>query len=575
MPPVTIKVYKERQKSYPVIIKEFGLKESKKERDRSNDIKYQPQERPQFVPTKAPETKKSEDKKKEYPFKFQVQETPKYVPKPIQKKEKVQKREKTREFKFEVSESPQYASNFDYTNIPSKKSSQESNVYRPNFSEYSQIFNFKQFPTTEVINRTHSRTPISTNTSEPKQKSKKIISKQESNNPLTALNLFPILGFAKTVQVQNDVKNKAKNKVKQEVAKSEMLQDILGVLRENGEFRPIEDIVNMGIHGVKRKFGIGVKENKSKRNTNLIKAMNAPTEQPDTTVLNVAQSKASYNINNDTIKFFGGYSLPTSINLNGVKLGARNRGDVAPIKSAEIIPMYKPIISYEQGVKEGKFIEKDRDGLINEFLGFDKDGNIKIGTFDKFGPGDTMTQVYYGWINSIPRDNNGNLMFERYSKSRDHRKSPIVDRRGETKDTTKLGDSYRGSLLLSTGNQRTNFNADLFGDVAGGAYILQADNEFRFVRGSVNNVIDEIEKMQKNHKGKPIKFYEVDNGSYSRGLRSFDNILTPEQQRAYDSQNWYAGHFFYITPESYPIKVVDNKASTLKDLREGLNSGEK
>lgn len=397
---------------------------------------------------------------------------------------------------------------------------------------------------------------------------------QKKENPLTALNLLPILGFSKTVQVWNDVKNKAKDKVKQEVAKSEMLQDILGVLRENGEFRSIKDMVNMGMNGVKRKFGIGIEENKSKRNTNLIKAFNAPTELPDTTVLNVAQSKASYNINNDTIKFFEGYSLPTSINLKGVKLGARNRGDVAPIKSSEIIPMYRPIISYEQGIKEGKFREKDSEGLINEFLGFDKNGNIKIGTLDKFGPGDTMTQVFYGWINSIPRDNNGNLMFERYSKSRDHRKSPVVDMRGETKDTTKLGNSYRGSLLLSTGNQRTNFNADLFGDVAGGAYILQVDNEFRFVRGSVNNVIDEIEKMQKNHKGKPIKFYEVDNGSYSRGLRSFNNVLTSEQQKAYDSQNWYAGHFFYITPESYPIKVLDNKKDKLKTLREGFNNRE-
>lgn len=382
------------------------------------------------------------------------------------------------------------------------------------------------------------------------------------------LQFLPLLGLAAFPRAQKYTKDK----IKQEVNKSEMLQDILGVLRENGEFRPVKDILNMGMHGIKRKFGVGIKDNKSERSTKMVEASAIPAEKPDTTVINLAQSKASYNINNDTIKFFDGYTLPVSINLNGVKLGSRNRGDRTPIKSAEIIPAYKPIIPYEQGIKDGTFKEKDTSGFFNEFLGYDKDGNIKIGTLDKFGPGDILTQVYYGWITNVPRDNNGNLLFERYSKSRDHRKAPLLDLRGETTDTTKLGKPYRGSLLLSTGNQRTNFNANLFGDVAGGAYILKADNEFRMARGSVNNVIDEIEKMLKNHKGKPIKFYEVDNGSYSRGFRAFDNELSSTQQQAYDSQNWDAGHFFTITPESYPIQVKSNKKTTLKNLREGLHN---
>lgn len=73
-------------------------------------------------------------------------------------------------------------------------------------------------------------------------------------------------------------------------------------------------------------------------------------------------------------------------------------------------------------------------------------------------------------------------------------------------------------------------------------------------RGSVNNVISEVESMLKKYK-KPIKFYEVDNGSYNRGLRTYDGVYTSNDLEIYDAQNVGSaggGHFFYFIPETYP-----------------------
>jgi len=80
--------------------------------------------------------------------------------------------------------------------------------------------------------------------------------------------------------------------------------------------------------------------------------------------------------------------IPESINLNQVKLGSRNRGSREPFNTqGGLIPTYKPILSYEKG----QWSDKDSEGNINHFLGYDKNGKIKIGPLKNFGPGDTMT----------------------------------------------------------------------------------------------------------------------------------------------------------------------------------------
>jgi len=73
-------------------------------------------------------------------------------------------------------------------------------------------------------------------------------------------------------------------------------------------------------------------------------------------------------------------------------------------------------------------------------------------------------------------------------------------------------------------------------------------------------VLDEIEKMKLNHKNKPdIKIYEVDNGSYNRGMMTRDNKYTSSDITTYITQNPDAGHFFYIKPDNYPIQKQGGK----------------
>ena len=89
-----------------------------------------------------------------------------------------------------------------------------------------------------------------------------------------------------------------------------------------------------------------------------------------------------------------------------------------------------------------------------------------------------------------------------------------------------------------------------YGNVSGGRVLLKADNETRIVSGSIDHVIQELELMQKNHKGKPVRYYQLDNGSYNRGLRTRNGKNISEQDlRDYDKQNTTAaggGHFMYI-----------------------------
>ncbi len=314
------------------------------------------------------------------------------------------------------------------------------------------------------------------------------------------------------------------------ITSSDLYNDITGLLKEDTS---LSQKFNTLINGVKRKFDLGQEEKTSKLKT--VKPTKLVSKKTPK-----YESKVGDTIRVDDRR----YIIPESIQLNGVKLGSRNRGSRTPFKTpGGIIPTYKPIVPYESQ----KWYSKDSEGNINEFIGYDKNGYFKLGTLDKFGKGDTMTQVYYGWITNVPRDNKGQLLYTTAAKD-SRRKSPVVDAIHEN------GTPYRGSLLLMTGKHEKTPDWNLFGNVTGGAYILQAGNETKLVRGSVNNIISEVESMLKKYK-KPIKFYEVDNGSYNRGLRTYDGVYTSNDLEVYDAQNVGSaggGHFFYFIPETYP-----------------------
>ena len=107
---------------------------------------------------------------------------------------------------------------------------------------------------------------------------------------------------------------------------------------------------------------------------------------------------------------------------------------------------------------------------------------------------------------------------------------------------------YKESTITTMSKRRSLDGS--YGNVSGGRVLLKCDNETRVVSGSIEHVIQELELMQKNHKGKPVRYYQLDNGSYNRALRTRNGKNISEQDlRDYDKQNTTAaggGHFMYI-----------------------------
>lgn len=333
-------------------------------------------------------------------------------------------------------------------------------------------------------------------------------------------------------------------------------KDIHGVLF--GGNHSVKERFQMLSNGIQSKLGIGGQpsstikskihnQSKNKKNNKVFKDV-------------IDQMFANESRYGDTIKVDEDfYIIPESINLNSVKLGSRNRGSRDPFNTkGGLISTYKQILPFEAG----DFKKYDSEGHINHFFGYDKSSSPKVGPLDLFGPGDTLTQVYYSQLLNIPKDNNGEYLYGPGSKSKS-RKSPLADLRGEP-TVDNQGQSSRRGLLIMTGHKTKNFSPDDFGMAGGGAYIVKAGDELRLIRGSVNNVMQELELIQKNHKGHPITLYEVDNGSYNRGLRPLDNNYSAQELAKYDAQNTDyepGGHFFYI-------KRNGGKLEILKSLRQ-------
>lgn len=260
-------------------------------------------------------------------------------------------------------------------------------------------------------------------------------------------------------------------------------------------------------------------------------------------------------IDNTGNKYYLQSSYPIT---DDMRFGSRNRGEYRDLDSNNApLTTYRPIYKYEDYIKgvsysgkNYKAVDKDAEGHQNHFMGYDKDGKFKIGPISEFGPGDTMTQVFYKDIIGIPRDKNGNLIYSRDSNN-PSRHVPMVDVYGENvydeNGVLQRGIKERGNITTMT--ERRNLNGR-YGNVSGGRVLLQVDGERRIVEGSIEHVIQEIELMQKNHKGKPVRYYELDNGSYNRGLRTRrGKNISAQDLKDYDRQNTTragGGHFMYI-----------------------------
>ena len=325
------------------------------------------------------------------------------------------------------------------------------------------------------------------------------------------------------------------------------VKDVTDTINESGN---IQDFLQTAWNGVAKHFVDDKKVTTKKRNIKVNK-----NKSKDSTVLDENFAKETRN-GTDTLtwdkvpidrtgnKYYIQESYPITENM---RFGARNRGEYTPLNSNNApLTTYRPLVKYENN-KTGAV---DGEGHQNHFYGFDKKGKFKVGPLSKFGPGDTMTQAFYFDIVKVKRDKNGNIVYKE-DISNPGRFQPVVE--GYDENTyDKNGKLKRGAYkesVITTMSKKRSLDGS-YGNVSGGRVLLKCDNETRVVSGSIEHVIQELELMQKNHKGKPVRYYQLDNGSYNRGLRTRNGKNISEQDlRDYDKQNTTAaggGHFMYI-----------------------------
>ncbi|WP_291630199.1 LysM peptidoglycan-binding domain-containing protein [Clostridium sp.] len=329
------------------------------------------------------------------------------------------------------------------------------------------------------------------------------------------------------------------------------VKDITDTIKESGN---ISDFFQTAWNGVAKNFVEDKKVTTKKRDIK-INNNSSNNKIKDNTVLDENFAKEIRN-GTDTLtwdripmdktgnKYYIQESYPITKNM---RFGARNRGDYTPLNSNNApLTTYRPLVKYENN-KTGAV---DGEGHENHFYGFDKEGKFKVGPLSEFGPGDTMTQAFYFDVVKVKRDKNGNIVYKE-DRNNPGRFQPVIEGYDENtydKDGKLQRGKYKESTITTMSKKRSLDGS--YGNVSGGRVLLKADNETRIVSGSIDHVIQELELMQKNHKGKPVRYYQLDNGSYNRGLRTRNGKNISEQDlRDYDKQNTTAaggGHFMYI-----------------------------
>lgn len=273
-------------------------------------------------------------------------------------------------------------------------------------------------------------------------------------------------------------------------------------------------------------------------------------------------TNSEYNINRpiitgDTLKIDEDrYYLPEVMDLNEFTFKSRNRNEITPIETeAASITAFNPFQDYET-VKKSNFPKN------SNFIGIDDSGNFKSGTIDQFSPSDKLSRVFKNNVESFATDDKGKMKFVRWSDN-----TMVDGKRVGNKDNPNsyvplvnvIDDS--GKKTVGTLNLLTKFPDDsgTFGQITGGRLILKQGDKQILVSGSINDVKNQFDKLAKNG---PVEVFTLDNGSYSRGLRTYDQKITEDQLRDYDLQNVSGGHFLYSTGEKPRNKYPESRYQT-------------
>ena len=240
-------------------------------------------------------------------------------------------------------------------------------------------------------------------------------------------------------------------------------------------------------------------------------------------------------------KFYKKRSIRLTDNM---RFGVRSRGDIKDLNSSDaMISLHdndgeakgtrQRFLTYDQVIQKGmpnwKSYMKDR-----EFIGVSKDGKLKIGDISKFQKGDMMKAIRYINVDNLPVNKRGGYIYQ-VAQGNNSRSHQIVNGAGQTP----------GMLTAKRSSTGGKASGKYFNNVAGGTVILRCGDETRLVTGSIEDVAAAHNVMRENHKGKIVRWYILDNGSYNRGLRTKNRNITKQDLVDYDSQNTAGGNFIY------------------------------
>ena len=220
------------------------------------------------------------------------------------------------------------------------------------------------------------------------------------------------------------------------------------------------------------------------------------------------------------------YFLPESLNINNARFGYRNRGDFSEREGIGAITTFNPFRpKSEINSKKGFYI------------GVSGDGKFKYGDISKFDDTDMISRVYVNRVKSFDTNDDGSLRFKEAGRGNQGRYMPVVN-------VIEGGREVKGSLNFLTGKDH---RTDTYGDITGGRVLLITDDgRIRLVSGSIDDVKKEFERVKELSGQDALNVVVLDNGTYSRGLRTYDNRMTEGDLRSYDAQNTSGGNFLFI-----------------------------
>ena len=287
-------------------------------------------------------------------------------------------------------------------------------------------------------------------------------------------------------------------------------------------------------------------------------------QDPKSSIIVPKYDFAPMYVTGDTIPDAGNrqYHIPESMDVDALRFGVRNRGDLTPIDTeAASITAFHPFVNAKT-----YFADAKDDPANATYLAYSPDGKIQVGERKDFENKDVqVSRVFSNKVVDFIREPSGSI-----------KKVPAgakVNKNAFSPAVTVLDDQGKQvqgklNLVVPQGDKAD----EAFGIATGGRFIFKTpDGQTRLVSGSLKNIEEEFKRIK--GKNPYVTVVSLDNGSYSRGLRTRDQKLTAQDLRSYDNLNHGGGgNFAYLLPGQETSRPLAKFAEFEKEATKKLQA---